>query len=203
MLLFGAPEHDDEHSFHAAQCALLMQRLIENENKLRVEQGLIPVNFRIGLNTGDMLAGNMGSTDRMEYTVVGDSVNLASRLCSVAEPGQIVVSKKFYSQTYIQQRVIAHEHKSINLRGVEGSVTTYLLHKVSTNFTKKFNDQFIAVTNNTNWPAQVSILPWHKLSIIFRQQKYVLILTCFNICYIDSIHFLWNILKRRYFKKLQ
>ncbi|MBU0484413.1 MAG: adenylate/guanylate cyclase domain-containing protein [Proteobacteria bacterium] len=149
MLLFGAPQHDEDHSFHAAQCALLIQRLVHHENKLRGEQGLIPIHFRIGLNAGNMLAGNMGSTDRMEYTVVGDSVNLASRLCSVAEADQIIVSKEFYGRTDIQQRIIAHEHKSISLRGVEDSVTTYLLHSVSANFTKKFNAQFLTVTDNS------------------------------------------------------
>ncbi|MDH5470757.1 MAG: HAMP domain-containing protein, partial [Gammaproteobacteria bacterium] len=90
MLVFGAPEPDKDHAFNAVCCALLIQRLIAHENILRDKQELFPVQFRIGVNTGSMLAGNMGSTDRMEYTVVGDTVNLASRLCSITNAGEIV-----------------------------------------------------------------------------------------------------------------
>jgi len=79
MLVFGAPEADKDHAFHAISCALLIQKLIAHENNQREADGLFPVQFRIGINTGSMLAGNMGSHERMEYTVVGDTVNLRHR----------------------------------------------------------------------------------------------------------------------------
>jgi adenylate cyclase len=79
--------------FHAISCALLIQRLVDHENVQREKLGLFPVKFRIGINSGIMIAGNMGSSERMEYTVVGDTVNLASRLCSISNSGQIVISK--------------------------------------------------------------------------------------------------------------
>ena len=82
MLVFGAPAPDTDHAFHAVCCALLIQKLITHENELRKQRGLFPVQFRVGLNTGHMLAGNMGSRERMEYTVVGETVNLASRITS-------------------------------------------------------------------------------------------------------------------------
>lgn len=127
MLVFGALEEDPEHAFNATRCGLLIRRLVEYENHKRVAEGLSSIDFRVGLNAGSMLAGNMGSKEKMEYTVVGDTVNLASRLCSIAEANQIVVSKEFYAQKNIRQRVLADEYLPMQLRGVEGVVETFLL----------------------------------------------------------------------------
>jgi adenylate cyclase len=125
MLVFGAPEPDTDHAFHAITCALLIQRLVEQENRLRREQDLVPVQFRIGVNTGNMLAGNMGSRNRMEYTVVGDTVNLASRLCGITNANEIVISREMYLRKDIQRRVLASEYQSIHLRGISQPVNTY------------------------------------------------------------------------------
>lgn len=125
MLVFGAPEADTDHAFHAITCALLIQRLVEQENRLRRERDLLPVQFRIGVNTGNMLAGNMGSRNRMEYTVVGDTVNLASRLCGITNANEIVISREMYQRKDVQRRVRASEYQSIHLRGIRQAVNTY------------------------------------------------------------------------------
>ncbi|HKJ10704.1 MAG TPA: adenylate/guanylate cyclase domain-containing protein [Gammaproteobacteria bacterium] len=131
MLVFGVPEHDEDHVFHAITCGLTIQRLVEHENRLRQQQGELPVQFRFGINSGTMLAGNMGARDRMEYTVVGDSVNLASRLCSVADAGQIVISEQLYRQPEIHDRVVARRFEAIRLRGIEHPVTTYRVESLA------------------------------------------------------------------------
>ncbi|MGD2055426.1 MAG: adenylate/guanylate cyclase domain-containing protein [Gammaproteobacteria bacterium] len=146
MLVFGAPQPDAEHPFHALCCALLIQRLIEHENRQREQQGLFPVRFRIGINSGTMLAGNMGSRERMEYTVVGDTVNLASRLCSISESGQIVVSRDMYFRDGVSERVVAGEHQSIRLRGITQPVTTYLVEGMAAAWQGLMNDQFEQLT---------------------------------------------------------
>ena len=84
MIVFGVPEKDDEHLFHGLCCAVMIQRLVERLNEHRHAHGQTTVKFRIGINSGDMLAGNLGSRDRMQYTVVGDAVNLASRLSNLS-----------------------------------------------------------------------------------------------------------------------
>ena len=142
MLVFGAPEPDKDHAFNAVCCALLIQRLIAHENILRNKQELFPVQFRIGVNTGSMLAGNMGSTDRMEYTVVGDTVNLASRLCSITNAGEIVISREMYLRDDIRHRVLAGEYQSIRLRGISQPVCTYRVEQLTAQFQEIIDRQF-------------------------------------------------------------
>ncbi len=131
MVLFGVPEQDEDHCFHAIACALLFQRVIQRVNQSREERGLFPVQFRIGLNCGDMVAGNIGSHERMEYTVIGDSVNLASRLCSIAEGGQIVISSDVYQMTGVEERIMVRPHQSIQVRGKRNPITTYLVESLA------------------------------------------------------------------------
>ena len=142
MLVFGAPQPSENHRFHAISCALLVQRLVEHENMLREKRGLFPVKFRIGINAGIMLAGNMGSRERMEYTVVGDVVNLASRLCSISNSGQIVISRDMYLHPNVEGRVIAGEYQSIRLRGIKEPVSSYLVEALGANWQAVIDEQF-------------------------------------------------------------
>jgi adenylate cyclase len=131
MIIFGAPEHDPDHRFNAIGCAVMIQQLVERLNTQRINSGKYPIYFRIGVNSGPMLAGNMGSQDRMQYTVVGDAVNLAARLHTVAEKGQIVISEPLYMSPNVYNRITAKRHGSINLRGKTDPVTTYLVRDVA------------------------------------------------------------------------
>ena len=142
MLVFGAPQPDENHRFHAISCALLMQRLVNHENAQREQHGLFPVKFKIGINSGLMLAGNMGSRERMEYTVVGDTVNLASRLCSISNSGQIVISKDLYQHPNVEERVIAGEYQSIHLRGIREPVSSYLVENLGADWQAIIDEQF-------------------------------------------------------------
>jgi adenylate cyclase len=148
MLVFGAPEADKDHAFHAISCALLMQKLITHENSQREAAGLFPVQFRVGVNTGSMLAGNMGSHERMEYTVVGDTVNLASRLCGITNSGQIVISREMYSRDDVTGRVLAGEYQSIRLRGISQPVSTYLVESLTADYQEIIETQFEEILRN-------------------------------------------------------
>ena len=142
MLVFGAPEADRDHAFHAISCALLIQKLIAHENEQREVEGLYPVQFRIGINTGSMLAGNMGSHERMEYTVVGDTVNLASRLCGIANSSDIVISREMYARADVTGRVLAGEFQSIRLRGISQPVNTYLVECLTADYQEIIDNQY-------------------------------------------------------------
>ncbi|MDX2458335.1 MAG: adenylate/guanylate cyclase domain-containing protein, partial [Gammaproteobacteria bacterium] len=148
MLVFGAPEPDADHAFHAISCALLIQKLVAQENLQREAQGLMPVRLRIGINTGSMLAGNMGSCDRMEYTVVGDTVNLASRLCGITNGDQIVISREMYMRADIKDRVLAGQYQSIQLRGISKPVSTYLVEHLTVDYQEIVDRQFEEITNS-------------------------------------------------------
>jgi adenylate cyclase len=148
MVVFGVPEQDEEHKFNAIACAVMIQRLVERLNAQRVRDGKYPVYFRIGVNSGVMLAGNMGSPERMQYTVVGEAVNLASRLHTVAEKGQIVITEPLYKDSDVSWRVMAQRHKSIQLRGIAEPVSTYIVNDVAGNYRASMDTQISEILSN-------------------------------------------------------
>ena len=83
MALFGAPVDDEEHADHAVQAAMAMVRELEVLNQQWRLAGRPPLDIGIGINSGDMVAGNVGSESIMSYTVIGDQVNLGARLESL------------------------------------------------------------------------------------------------------------------------
>ncbi|WP_018954316.1 adenylate/guanylate cyclase domain-containing protein [Thioalkalivibrio sulfidiphilus] len=125
MVVFGVTDPDPDHHVHALQCALMLQRLVARLNRQRDARGEPRVEFRIGINSGEMLAGNLGASDRMQYTVVGDTVNLASRLMGIAEPGQIVVRDEMMQDPRVSGIVHARQSDEIRVRGREAPVVTY------------------------------------------------------------------------------
>ena len=94
MAFFGAPIPQDDHADRAVLTGLMLQRLVGEWNAEREKQGLTPVRIRIGINSGPAVVGNVGTEKRVDYTVLGSAVNIASRLESgVAKPGQLVISQ--------------------------------------------------------------------------------------------------------------
>lgn len=91
MAIFGAPAALPDHPLRAVRAAIRMQEGVAALNAGRAARGEARVEVGIGVNTGAAVAGNMGSPGRLNYTVLGESVNVASRLCSVAA-GEILVS---------------------------------------------------------------------------------------------------------------
>lgn len=141
MIVFGVPERDPQQHFHAIACAMLIQKTTQRLNEIRRTSGLQEVHFRIGINTGSMLAGNMGSHNRMQYTVVGDSVNLASRLSNIAGPDEVLIQEDLYNQLDVHTRVIAHRHGDIPIRGKSLGVTTYKVEDIAQDYQKKMARQ--------------------------------------------------------------
>jgi len=130
MIVFGSPKEDPQHEAHAVVCAVLMQKLIKRLNERRRELGLFEINLRIGINSGQMLAGILGSNNRMEYTVVGDSVNLASRLCNEAESTQIIIEDSFYQRLSKQRQLDVDSERKIKIRGKTKPVSIYNVNNI-------------------------------------------------------------------------
>ena len=94
MAFFGAPIAQEDHADRAVMAGLMMLRLVEDWNAERAKANLPAVRIRIGINSGPAVVGNVGTEKRVDYTVLGSAVNIASRLESgVAKPGQLVISR--------------------------------------------------------------------------------------------------------------
>jgi adenylate cyclase len=94
MAFFGAPIPQEDHADRAVMAGLMMMERIDEWNEQREREGLPPVRIRVGINSGSAVVGNVGTEKRVDYTVLGSSVNIASRLESgVAKPGQLVISQ--------------------------------------------------------------------------------------------------------------
>jgi adenylate cyclase len=83
MALFGAPVEDADHAEHALAAAVEMVGELGELNRKWLSEGKVQLDIGIGINSGEMIAGNIGSTSIMSYTVIGDNVNLGSRLESL------------------------------------------------------------------------------------------------------------------------
>ena len=131
MVVFGVPEFSKEHTLNAINCAVMIREMVAELNNMRLNQNKIPLHFKIGINSGEMIAGNLGSNDRMEYTVIGDPVNIASRLAGIATNDQIVILEELYKKDKISQHILANKHKIIRVRGKNEPVSTWLVENVT------------------------------------------------------------------------
>lgn len=101
MAFFGAPLPQEDHAVRAVRAGLTMKRLVDEWNQEREAAGLPPVRIRVGINSGPAVVGNVGTEKRVDYTVLGTSVNIASRLESgVAKPGEVVISQNTHDRVH-------------------------------------------------------------------------------------------------------
>ncbi len=96
LAVFGSPEIDPDHAMKAVRAAIGMQAAAERVNSRRKAAGLPYCELGIGLHTGEVLHGFIGAEERLEYTVIGDTVNKASRYCDGAKGGEIVFSPELF-----------------------------------------------------------------------------------------------------------
>jgi len=124
MAFFGAPIPQDDHADRAVLAGLMLQRLVGEWNADRERQGLSAVRIRVGINSGPAVVGNVGTEKRVDYTVLGSAVNIASRLESgVAKPGQLVIS-----QNTVDRIVGSFEMESLGevaLKGLQQKMPVY------------------------------------------------------------------------------
>jgi adenylate cyclase len=123
MAVFGAPIYHQDHSLRAIRTALAMQAGMRNLSARRALEGKPAIEVGIGINAGDAVAGTVGTEARMEYTVIGDSVNLASRLQSHSKAGQILISEQTYLK--VQAAVEAQSLGRVRVKGKEDEIGVY------------------------------------------------------------------------------
>ena len=107
MAQWGAPLGETDDVDRAMEAALDMMEALDKLNERWMGESRPTLQIGIGLNFGEAFAGNIGSERRLEYTVIGDTVNTASRLCGAAGPGEILVSDEFRSALKTPPRLTA------------------------------------------------------------------------------------------------
>jgi adenylate cyclase len=123
MVFFGDPEPQDDHALRCVKAAIEMQKKCR-ELKTRWErEGKFPLRVRIGINTGPVVVGNMGSSRRLSYTVLGSAVNLAQRLESNAPVEGIMISQRTYE--LVKGLVPTRPLEPIKVKGLEEPIPVY------------------------------------------------------------------------------
>ena len=126
MVLFGAPveEGPAEQAHRASRCALAMQSKMIEFNRAWQREGIPEQKMRIGIHQGKAIVGNFGSAQRSDYTAIGPAVNLASRVESAAEPGEIYCTAALIAQLHGIESELLGEYE---FKGVSGTRKLYAL----------------------------------------------------------------------------
>ncbi len=121
MLVFGAPTEQIDQEIRAVNCAIAIQHKVAEINETRTNSDII--NLGIGINTGEVIAGCLGSERRMDYTVLGDVVNVAARLESRAIAKQILISKETF--TAVQDTISCRSVGELSLKGKADKLSAF------------------------------------------------------------------------------
>jgi class 3 adenylate cyclase len=129
MALFGAPVAHEDHAQRACYAALAIQKALETYGQKVEKDCKIPFRMRIGLNSGPVIVGSVGKDLKMDYTAVGDTVNLASRMQTLAEPGGILAAPDTHkmARDFFQFRPAG----KLKVKGKEESIERHQLIKAS------------------------------------------------------------------------
>ena len=121
--LFGAPIALDDAPFKAVACGLAMLQALEEFNRTRASENLAAIRIGIGINTGNVITGSIGSTRALQYTAIGDAMNVASRLVNVASSGEIIVSENTFK--HLAGRVEATQLPPVRVKGKADELKVY------------------------------------------------------------------------------
>ncbi|MGB0582500.1 MAG: adenylate/guanylate cyclase domain-containing protein [Limisphaerales bacterium] len=119
MAVFGAPKSYGDDTFNAVKAGLDM---ITERRKLN-ESSNYQISIGIGISTGEAVAGNMGSQNRLNYTVLGERVNLGARFCGVAEPGEVVIGDS--TLTELGERITVEDKDLVRLKGFTDEIKAF------------------------------------------------------------------------------
>jgi len=130
MVLFGAPLDIDEPADKAVACALEMQSALERFNIDRERYGDDQIHIGIGINTGEVVVGSIGSSQTMQYTCIGDAVNVASRLTDMAKADEVVISE--YTLDQLDGKADCEVMPPIPMKGIDGELKAYVVKELLT-----------------------------------------------------------------------
>ena len=125
MAIFTPTSEDDNHALRAVRAGIHMQKRLYSLRKewAASRPELAGMQIRVGVNTGEVVSGNIGSETRMDYTVVGDNVNVAARLESVSRAGEVCISEAIYRE--IEGYITATKLEPVYVKNRVQSVHVY------------------------------------------------------------------------------
>ncbi|MCL2705375.1 MAG: PAS domain S-box protein [Spirochaetaceae bacterium] len=124
MAVWGAPMlPEKEDAFNAVSCALAIQNMVHSARRKFFNKGASGLRIGIGINTGPLVAGNLGSMQRMDYSVIGDTVNLAARLEGVAGADEVVISHS--TRSMLGEKFRFEERPAVRVKGKEKPIQIY------------------------------------------------------------------------------
>jgi len=148
LALYNAPVRQHDHVLRAIKTGISIQENITELNERRVAQGKQPLAVRVGINTGLAMAGTLGSKERLEYTVVGDTINMASRTEGECEPGRVAITDEVLNKADGAVQV-----ESLGLRPVKGREDGLMLYHV----VKVLEEDELAEIETATSPAETGL----------------------------------------------
>jgi adenylate cyclase len=127
MAFWGAPQSDDDHALHACEAALANRARLEKLNEKWVSEGRPRFDARAALNTGEVIVGNLGTGSKLDYTVIGDAVNLASRLEGLNKRYGTSLMISEDTLALVRDRVVVRPLDRVSVKGKNKSVAIYEL----------------------------------------------------------------------------
>ncbi len=128
MALFGAPFSLEDHALRAVQVGLAMQEAHQTVMDMWHMRGINPAPIGIGIASGELIVGEMGCTQRADYTVIGRAANLGARICSAAKAGEVLISQTTYD--LVKDSVEATPISGLQFKGVQGDTMVYRVNGV-------------------------------------------------------------------------
>lgn len=125
MVFFGAPEPQADHAVRCVKAAIEMQKKCRELKEKWVQEDLFPLKIRIGINTGEVVVGNMGTRKKLAYTVLGSDVNLANRLESNAPVEGIMISRRTYD--LVKDEIPTFPHEPVLVKGLDTPIEVYIV----------------------------------------------------------------------------
>lgn len=141
MLTFGVHKEDQKHSINAICSAQIFLRLADLMNAQRKEKGLSGLEFRLGLHCGEMLAGTIGSSERMQLTITGDTVNLAARLCEQADANKLMISDEILHHPSSADLIVTEPPKPLTVKGKSSTVNGQHVIRLAPKFNRLLMQQ--------------------------------------------------------------
>ena len=142
LAVFGVPEKHETDPVRAVACAIAMQNALEDLNSEFIREGHPPLEMGIGINTGSVVVGNIGSEVRMKYAVVGSAVNTAARIESNTVGGQILIGESTYD--LVKETVISDVPQAFMVKGIKRPLVTYAVKRIG-------QLEIVTVRENDQW----------------------------------------------------